>query len=45
MERARDMLKKKTKVVYSISPRATVFNALKLIGEKQIAHLRNAERL
>ncbi len=39
MERARDLLKKKTKVVYSISPRATVFNALKLIGEKQVGAL------
>jgi len=39
MERARDLLKKKTKGVYSISPRATVFNALKLMGEKEVGAL------
>ncbi len=39
MERARDLLKKKTKVVYSISPHATVFDALKIMGEKQVGAL------
>jgi CBS domain-containing protein len=39
MERARDLLKKKTKIVYSISPSATVFDALKIMGEKQVGAL------
>jgi CBS domain-containing protein len=39
MERARDLLKKKTKIVYFISPQATVFDALKLMGEKEVGAL------
>jgi CBS domain-containing protein len=39
MQRARDLLKSKTKEVWSISPQATVFDALKLMGEKEIGAL------
>jgi CBS domain-containing protein len=39
MERARDLLKKKTKIVYFIPPSATVFDALKIMGEKHVGAL------
>jgi CBS domain-containing protein len=39
MERARDLLKKKKKEVYFIAPQATVFDALKIMGEKQTGAL------
>jgi len=39
MQRARDLLKSKTKEVWSIFPQATVFEALKLMGEKEIGAL------
>ena len=39
MQRARDLLKSKTKEVWSISPESTVFDALKLMGEKEIGAL------
>ena len=39
MQRARDILKSKTKEVWSISPKSTVFEALKIMGEKEIGAL------
>ncbi len=36
MQTARDLLKNKTKEVWSISPKETVFDALKLMAEKEI---------
>ena len=39
MQRARDLLKSKTKEVWSISPKSTVFEALKIMGEKEIGAL------
>lgn len=36
---AKDLLKSKTKEVWTISPDATVFDALKIMGEKQIGAL------
>jgi CBS domain-containing protein len=39
MQRARDILKSKTKEVWSISPKSTVFEALKIMGEKEIGSL------
>jgi len=39
MPRARDLLKSKTKEVWSISPKSTVFEALKIMGEKEIGSL------
>ena len=39
MQRARDLLKSKTKEVWSISPKSTVFEALKMMGEKEIGAL------
>jgi CBS domain-containing protein len=39
MQRARDLLKSKTKEVWSISPTATVFEALGIMGEKEIGAL------
>ncbi len=39
MQTARDLLKGKTKQVWSISPKATVFDALKLMAEKEIGAL------
>jgi len=39
MQKARDLLKAKTKEVWSISPKATVFEALKLMAEKEIGAL------
>ena len=39
MQTARDLLKSKTKEVWSISPKATVFDALKLMAEKKIGAL------
>lgn len=39
MQRARDLLKSKTKEIWSISPKSTVFEALKLMGEKEIGAL------
>lgn len=39
MQTARDLLKNKTKEVWSISPKATVFDALKLMAEKEIGAL------
>jgi len=39
MQRARDLLKSKTKDVWSISPTSTVFEALALMGEKEIGAL------
>lgn len=39
MQRARDLLKSKTKEIWSISPESTVFDALKLMGEKEIGAL------
>ena len=39
MQRARDILKSKTKEVWSISPKSTVFEALKVMGEKEIGAL------
>jgi CBS domain-containing protein len=39
MQTARDLLKAKTKQVWSISPTATVFEALKLMAEKEIGAL------
>ena len=39
MQRARDLLKSKTKEVWSISPKSTVFDALKIMGEKEIGAL------
>jgi hypothetical protein len=40
MPRARDLLKSKTKEVWSISPKSTVFDALKIMGEREIGALR-----
>ncbi|MDQ5984822.1 MAG: Inosine-5'-monophosphate dehydrogenase [Syntrophus sp. SKADARSKE-3] len=34
-----DLLKNKSKEVYSISPKATVFDALKIMGEKEVGAL------
>jgi CBS domain-containing protein len=39
MQRVRDLLKNKTKEVWSISPGSTVFEALKIMGEKEIGAL------
>jgi CBS domain-containing protein len=39
MQRVRDLLKSKTKEVWSISPKSTVFEALKIMGEKEIGAL------
>jgi CBS domain-containing protein len=39
MQTAMDILKGKNKVVWSISPKATVFDALKLMAEKEIGAL------
>jgi CBS domain-containing protein len=39
MQRARDILKSKTKEVWSISPKSTVFEAVKIMGEKEIGAL------
>jgi CBS domain-containing protein len=39
MQRVRDLLKSKTKEVWSISPKSTVFEALKVMGEKEIGAL------
>jgi CBS domain-containing protein len=39
MQRARDLLKSKTKEVWSISPKSTVFEALKIMGAKEIGAL------
>ena len=39
MQTARDLLKAKTKEVWSISPKSTVFDALKLMAEKEIGAL------
>jgi CBS domain-containing protein len=39
MQTARDLLKSKTKEVWSISPKSTVFDALKLMAEKEIGAL------
>ena len=39
MQRARDILKSKTKEVWSISPKSTVFEALKIMGEREIGAL------
>ena len=39
MQRVRDLLKSKTKEVWSISPKSTVFEALKMMGEKEIGAL------
>ncbi|MFB3926494.1 MAG: CBS domain-containing protein [Syntrophales bacterium] len=39
MQRVRDLLKSKTKQVWSISPKSTVFDALKIMGEKEIGAL------
>ena len=39
MQTARDLLKGKTKQVWSIAPTATVFEALKLMAEKEIGAL------
>ena len=39
MQRVRDLLKSKTKEVWSISPTSTVFEALKIMGEKEIGAL------
>jgi CBS domain-containing protein len=39
MQRVRDLLKSKTKEVWSISPKSSVFEALKIMGEKEIGAL------
>ena len=39
MERARDLLSKKTKPVYFISPEAKVFDALKIMADNQVGAL------
>ncbi|MDD5170916.1 MAG: CBS domain-containing protein [Syntrophales bacterium] len=39
MKNVRDLLKSKNKEVYSISPKATVFDALKVMGEKEVGAL------
>ena len=39
MKTVRDLLKEKTKEVCSISPKATVFEALKIMGEREIGSL------
>lgn len=39
MKTARDMLKNKTKEVWSVTPKQTVFEALKFMGEKEIGAL------
>ena len=39
MKNVRDVLKDKTKEVWSILPYASVYDALKLMGEKQIGAL------
>ena len=39
MQRVRDLLKSKTKEVWSISPKSMVFEALKIMGEKEIGAL------
>jgi len=39
MQRVRDLLKNKTKEVWSILPGSTVFEALKIMGEKEIGAL------
>lgn len=39
MQRARDILKAKTGAVWSVSPRATVLEALKVMDEKEIGAL------
>jgi CBS domain-containing protein len=39
MQRVRDLLKSKTKEVWSISPKSTVFDALKIMDEKEIGAL------
>lgn len=44
MQNVRDMLKAKTKEVWSISPKATVFDALKLMAEKEVGALMVMDR-
>jgi len=39
MQRVRDLLKSKTKEVWSISPKSMVFDALKIMDEKEIGAL------
>jgi len=39
MQRVRDLLKSKTKEVWSVSPTSTVFDALSIMGEKEIGAL------
>jgi CBS domain-containing protein len=39
MQTAKDLLKTKTKEVWSISPKKTVFDALKLMAEKEVGAL------
>ncbi len=39
MQTAKDLLKSKTKEVWSISPKKTVFDALKLMAEKEVGAL------
>ncbi len=39
MKTARDMLRNKSKDVWSVTPKQTVFDALKLMGEKEIGAL------
>lgn len=44
MQKVRDILKAKTKEVWSISPKATVFDALKLMAEKEVGALMVMDR-